>query len=532
MPNPSISGGTSAQAAIDTSVDRPIRPPKARQVLTGLGSSYLQSGVSLLVGFIATPLYLGYLGTERFGLWMTLWSIIGYLNLSTFGMPTTSAVRLAEAYARGDDQSLSRTLVTAFLSWLSAALIATAVLILLVAVRLIRPEVFSGSAAVANLAVPAMLILLAGFLLSQPLDVFRLAIRSFQRVDLEQRLTTILRLCMLAVSGSILALGGGLIGLSVVTSVCQLGFGLLFVAVVYRLVPGLRLSPLSFSGSTARSLIVPSLQFFAISVAGSLIWGTDNVVISTNLGSAAVVPFAVGMQLLNVGSGLIASTINAVLPAVTALNALGDQEKLRRTLFHVIKIEFALASLIVVGLLSFGTEFLRLWVGPEHVAATQVLCVLLAVFFVRGFAMSFEMIVVGTLRHRSYAYMALAEGLLNLTLSLILVKQLGLLGVALGTLLAHLACTGWFLPVRGMSISGSRWTEVVKGIILRTLPAAVAALVVAEGFLRLPIATGWGHVSLGSGLTTVTFAVVFALLGLSAKEKEQFRLIRNKMGLP
>ena len=515
-----------------TTLDQPrvegrSRLPDRRQVLAGVSASYVQSAIALLVGFISTPLYVKYLGGELFGLWVTLWSIIGYFHLSTTGTMMTGTVWIAEAHARGEKEKMSRMLVTTSFIWLAAAALAIVVLAFLVAFGVIRASLFGDSPAVTAVALPVLMILAAGFLVSQPLDVFRLAVRSCQRVDLEQSYTAIFRVVILVAGITVLVLGGGLIGFALVTVLGQLGLELAFAGAARRIVPGLRLSPSLFDAQMARQFISPSLHFLAISIAGSLIWGTDNLVISINLGTASVTLFAVAMQLLNIGSGLIATTVNALMPTVTALHALSEEIKLRRVLLRVVKIGFALATLLGVGFASFGEELLRLWVGASYLAPRSVLSVLLAIFLIRAFAMLFEMVVMGTLRHHRYAYMVLAEGILNLALSLILVKRWGLLGVALGTLMAQVACTGWFLPALAMRVTGCRLKEVILKSVLPVLPAVAIAALAAQLFTMLPLDPGWTRFLIGSGLTASAFAAGFWLTGLNAEEKELFRLMRK-----
>jgi O-antigen/teichoic acid export membrane protein len=49
-------------------------------------------------------------------------------------------------------------------------------------------------------------------------------------------------------------------------------------------------------------------------------------------------------------------------------------------------------------------------------------------------------------KHRTLAYIALAEGVSNLVLSIVLVRKIGLMGVAWGTVIPHLISTGLVIP--------------------------------------------------------------------------------------
>lgn len=50
--------------------------------VTGFGSKL----VGVLVAFLSVPLTIGYLGPERYGAWVTLGSLLAWLQLTDFGL--------------------------------------------------------------------------------------------------------------------------------------------------------------------------------------------------------------------------------------------------------------------------------------------------------------------------------------------------------------------------------------------------------------------------------------------------------------
>src|SRR5262249_23658698 len=149
-------------------------------------------------------------------------------------------------------------LTTSFLIWLVAAMIGMGILVLLIDIGVIHANLFYGSKAVMEMAIPALTVIAVGSLVSQPLDVFRLAVRSFQRVDIEQFCTMIFKVVMLALGVFVLAFGGGLLSLALATSLSRLGLGLIFSVIVNRSVPSLKLRPALFDSQMARNFVAPS----------------------------------------------------------------------------------------------------------------------------------------------------------------------------------------------------------------------------------------------------------------------------------
>src|SRR4029078_3962243 len=124
-----------------------------------------------------------------------------------------------------------------------------------------------------------------------------------------------------------------------------------------------------------------------------------------------------------------------------------------------------------------GPDFLGRWVGREVVEPSgQVLRVLMLSFLVylpvRGVALP---VLLGLGRPRAPAIGLLAMGLVNLAISLALVRPLGILGVAVGTAIPnvlfalfvlHLACKDLSVPI----------AEYVKYVVVRALVGALVPL--------------------------------------------------------
>src|SRR5262249_3053825 len=82
-------------------------------------SSAAGRGVSVAVGFVTVPLTLGYLGSERYGMWVTISSVVALLMLADFGINNGLLNLVAEAHGR-DNQEAARQYVSSAIVVLSA----------------------------------------------------------------------------------------------------------------------------------------------------------------------------------------------------------------------------------------------------------------------------------------------------------------------------------------------------------------------------------------------------------------------------
>src|SRR5207244_10513872 len=86
-----------------------------RLLLTGL-TSVGARGVSVLNVLISVPLALAYLGTERYGLWMTITSFVALLNFADLGLGNGLINAISEANGKDDREAARRYVSTAFFS--------------------------------------------------------------------------------------------------------------------------------------------------------------------------------------------------------------------------------------------------------------------------------------------------------------------------------------------------------------------------------------------------------------------------------
>ena len=100
------------------------RSVKAKKNIAGL---FILRAVNSLVSLMLVPLTLAYLDKERFGIWVTLTSVIGWAGFLDIGLGNGLRNKLAESIAREDEQ-IARIYVSTTYTFI--AFIAVAVIIL------------------------------------------------------------------------------------------------------------------------------------------------------------------------------------------------------------------------------------------------------------------------------------------------------------------------------------------------------------------------------------------------------------------
>jgi O-antigen/teichoic acid export membrane protein len=480
----------------------------------------MNMGVGTVCSLIAVPLYVRFLGKEEYGLWLVVLSLLWPLTIMALGFPTVTQNMLAEAHAQGDWEQGRRVLATGFaLLTVSTLLGCVLVVILARAGFLARLLKISSNLQAQSLLV--VLISIAGYALAQPLQVFRMALRAFERVDLEQAGLSLQAILNLLVVIVVLLLGGRLVAVAIAYAAVQALSGGVFLVYVRRKFPLLGFSFAHVSKPMAARMLIPGFHFFVLSLSGVLIWGVDNIVISAVLGVVFVTAFAIASRLTSILRGIVTTLFTTMTPTITSLHAEKRTETLQRMFLLSTKLSLGLALLLSIELAFFGRSFIALWAGREVVVDQATFWSLTGVLVVNVFTQPAFFLLVATTKHRTYSYLCLAEGILNLALSYWWAHLWGVRGVALGTLASQIVISGVYLPWAAVRIVALPLFRTLAQTVLRLLPPALAGLLLALG--THSNSTNWVHWLLCSSATCAVFLLAYAAVASGPEELDILR---------
>jgi O-antigen/teichoic acid export membrane protein len=489
---------------------------RVRQLFSGISASYARFTVTAGCSLVAVPVYLHFLGREEYGLWLTVLSVLMPLSLMSIGFPTISQNMLAEARAVGDWDQASRVLGTSFLFLLSGAVAACLLMFLGLRLGLVQ-ALLKASPGLRGAIVPALLIALAGFAFSQPLQVFRLGFRAFERVDVEQYGLAALSVANFFLTILVLWAGQGILGVALVYAFLQLAGGAVFFAALTRKFPQLHFSLRLVSPRLARRMLPPGFHFFVVSVSGVLMWGIDNLVISGVMGVAFVTAFAIAARLTSLLRETMAMPFSTSGPTITALSAERKEKSLKRLFSLSPRLALFAAVLFGVELGFFGRRFIVLWAGRSVLIDPVTFMALVGILIINVLQQPSYTYILATTRHQTFAWLSLLEGAANLALSCWWVHKWGVLGVALGTLVPHALISGPYLVIAGTRMNGFTFSELWRKNV-KSLALPATASVAAAFFLRNFSAT-WTEWAISTGVTLLVF--VTACWAASATPEER-----------
>ena len=174
--------------------------------------------------------------------------------------------------------------------------------------------------------------------------------------------------------------------------------------------------------------------------------GTDNVVISSFLSLGLVGVYTNYLSLTMMTNTLLGSSYKAITASFGNLIVLED-EKMQEDVFQ--KINFAghlLYSFVSIAFIVLINDFVYLWIGKNYLLSIGIVVVICLNFYLDGLRLCLDSIKDASGTYDQDKYIPLLQAVINIVISLILVKPLGILGVVLGTLISNIVLPCWNRP--------------------------------------------------------------------------------------
>jgi O-antigen/teichoic acid export membrane protein len=423
-------------------VRQPASPGRARvkAVLLTAVSSGAAKVVTTATALVSAPLTLNYLGSERFGLWMTVSSLVVFLSFADLGIGNGLLNAVATGHGRNDSREVRRAISSA-----AALLSAIAALIITLFAlsypfvpwaRLVNAHGELGSAE----AGPTLAIFIVCTALSIPAGiVLRIQLgvqRGFESSAWQAGGSVLgLALVLVAIAAKaglpwlVAAMAGGPLLATLVNGVVFLG--------VRR--PDLRPAREDVSWPLARALTGSGLLFVVMQLSSALAFGSDNLIIARTLGPSAVAGYALACRLFAIVQQANHMIVGPLWPAYREAIARGDNSwallYFKRSMF----LSIAMTATLGLGLALCGPQIIRWWVGNELEIPSLLFLALAVWVLVESVGVTASMFLYATGSVASLAAVSAVFSVVCVIARVWYVRKIGVLGMPVATILCYCA---------------------------------------------------------------------------------------------
>jgi len=323
--------------------------------------------VNIAVTAVSYPLYLHFLGYEKYGVWLVLTTVLTFASLGNLGIGSAVMKLVAEEYGHGDILGVQRYITTAIaVLFISGAIVLTVLLIFR------NPIVSAFKLDEGNRQMVLWLIPYIGVLCiySFIVQVFDATLSGLGRMDKSNYISTFSQIVQVATSGILLSFGSGVKGMLIGSIVYNVTIHLLTIYCIGRIVH------VSFwnIGNINRVYLYRLFQFGGTIFSGSLInmffSPFNKLMLSRYVGVAALPVYEIAYTGSMRVRSLVESGLRALVPKISYLSAeLNNQatNKILEIYRRSMKLIFVFGAPLFLVLLVSSPFLLKIWLGGKFV---------------------------------------------------------------------------------------------------------------------------------------------------------------------
>jgi O-antigen/teichoic acid export membrane protein len=413
-----------------------IEAESTRQIKRGAIVSYIGIAINILAGFLYTPWMIQQIGQGNFGLYTLAISLISIFTID-LGLSAAVSRFVSKYIAEGKQENVNNILGISLRIYLIIDLIILIILIIVyLNLDLIYKELTSEELSKFKVvySIAAMFSILSFPFI--PLNSILISYEKFVPLKLCDLLNKLLSVLLIIVA---LIIGFGLYTLVTLNAISGLITIIIKLIIVKRSTP-IKINYKFYNKKMLNEIFNFSLWSAVVSISQRFIFNITPTILGAFSGSMSIAVFGIASSL----EGYVYTIANAInglfLPKVTRLvkndNA---SSNLLQLMIKIGRIQLTLISLIFIGFLLIGKDFINLWVGKEYITAYYcvVLLIIPSIFYLPQQIGNTAIMALNKVKLQAYVFIGMAA--LNIILSIVFSRFWGALGASLAVCISYMA---------------------------------------------------------------------------------------------
>ena len=463
-----------------------------KRLLVNTSSNIIVLIVKLIIVFIMTPIFLKNMGAYDYGIWEIIASIVGYMGILDLGIKP-AIIRFSAKYnVESNTLALRYMYSSAFVFTCLMGFILCSILIFW---GVFFPETLATNNSSASKYTLVLFILGLQILIMFPGFVPESVLEGFQQYSLKNNITIFNSIVGAFILFNYMSPSNGLYLLALVNAAGLTIKYCLYFFIVSRpkfgaLAPQLRY----FSFNELKKLLHFGGKSFIQGVAYQIESATDVIVIGYFLNPAMVPLYSIPASLMGHIRNIGFTLTQATMPRFSQLSAENNNQAIIQLYLNASKWILAIMLPVTVLAVIFGPAFISLWLGDEYGENSQTILLLLAIFSMLPFLDPvMERYLTATNKHAILSKLYPLTALINLVVSILLVEEYGIVGVAIGSIIP--LCL--FVPIylnyscKQLKITIYRYIKsaiipiILPNILLIVLSMIISHEIIIDSYTRL-----------------------------------------------
>lgn len=412
-----------------------IKIGRDKNIVKHIGLSSFYKIGSIISNFMLVPLTINYLDTENYGVWLTLTSFISWFSFFDIGLGNGLRNKFAEAKALGNYKDAQAFVSTAYFT------IGVISIVIVIALFLVNPFIDWAQLFNTNVSLQGDLSLLLPIIFAFfGIQLIVKLITSIYQADQNHSIQAKIQFL-----GSTLSL----LVIFLLTKTDQsslLIFGFFFSALPVLILIGLNF----YAFKTTYKAFKPKyslwktenlkeigglgFNFFLVQIASTVLFTTDNFIISKLFGPEEVVPYNIAFKYFSIVTMLYTIIITPYWSAFTEAYTKNDFEWIKKSVSNIQKI-WMLIPIGLVGMIFLADWFYQFWVDDNLKVPLQLSMAMAIFVLLLTFNMVYVNFINGVGKIKLQLIVSVLVMILNIPLSVFFAKNLNLesTGVILAT---------------------------------------------------------------------------------------------------
>lgn len=400
--------------------------------------SFLIKGLSVTITYVLVPLTIHYINPKQYGIWLTIYSLVAWMNTFDIGLSNGLRNKLANSIALDKKDEANKFISTTYILLLFIALL-TFGLFALVGSCFNWNHLLKVPADI-NYTIWPIIVITLGLIciqfVLQPVNTILVALHQPFKSSLimlaGQLLTLLLTIILIQYTHESLLL---LVIVAAGSPVISLFLGsiYLFFSSLKSFIPKFRFVDFK----STKSLLNLGGAFFFIQIGALVLYETDNIIITRTLGPTDVTVFNIAFKYFSILTIAFLIIITPYWSAFTDAYAKKDFEWIRNSISKLRRLwlYFSLAAILFY---FFSDIFYQLWIGNK-VVVPKLLSLTMAVYvLMQNWTIIHAYMLNGTGKLKIQLIFVVGTGILNIPASVFLIHRIGISGTTIANIMAML----------------------------------------------------------------------------------------------
>lgn len=335
------------------------------QLKAGALLNYIVIILNTLVGLLYTPYMLSMMGQSEYGLYSLVASVIGYLTVLDLGMGNAIVRYTAKFRALGKKQEQYEMFGMFFVLYILIGFIA---LIAGLCLYFNVDNMFGDTMTAIELdhARIMMLILVFNLAFTFPMSIFGSIMTAYERFIFPKVINIIRILLNTAIMIVLLSMGHKAIAMVVLQTIFN--FSTLIINYIYcKNKLKIKIIFRKFKWLFLKEIAIYSFWIFINVIMDKVYWSTGQFMLGVVSGTVAISVYAIAIHLQGMYMSFSTAISSVFLPKVTGMITVrNDKNEISDLFIRTGRIQNIIMALILFGFITFGSQFINLWAGPDY----------------------------------------------------------------------------------------------------------------------------------------------------------------------